>query len=83
MHYRYEILFFMHYRHEILSIVYIDLKFFRTWGIIDIIVYPSISMGEDVQPIYMDLASESDDPHVTVIDSLCLACHKMVCIGEM
>ncbi|XP_071535861.1 zinc finger protein ZPR1 [Panulirus ornatus] len=33
-------------------------------------------MGEDVQPIYVDLASESDDPHVTVIDSLCLACQR-------
>ncbi|XP_068249665.1 zinc finger protein ZPR1 [Palaemon carinicauda] len=34
-------------------------------------------MGDTVKPIYVDLASESDDPHVTVIDSLCLTCHEM------
>ncbi|XP_045605260.1 zinc finger protein ZPR1 [Procambarus clarkii] len=34
-------------------------------------------MGEEVQPIYVDLASESDDPHVTIVDSLCMSCEKM------
>ncbi|XP_037802193.1 zinc finger protein ZPR1-like [Penaeus monodon] len=34
-------------------------------------------MGEGVEPIYVDLASESDDPHVTIIESLCLRCQEM------
>lgn len=34
-------------------------------------------MGEAGQPIYVDLASESDDPHVTVIESLCVSCQEM------
>ncbi|XP_066984816.1 zinc finger protein ZPR1 [Macrobrachium rosenbergii] len=34
-------------------------------------------MGDTIQPIYVDLASESDDPQVTEIDSLCLTCHEM------
>lgn len=37
-------------------------------------------MGEEIQPIYVDLASETDDPHVTVIPSLCMACHEMVSV---
>lgn len=32
---------------------------------------------EELQPIYVDLASESDDPHVTVVASLCMSCDKM------
>lgn len=34
-------------------------------------------MGEKLQPIYVDLASEMDDPQVTVISSLCMLCHEM------
>ncbi|KAK7083732.1 nucleolar zinc-finger protein [Halocaridina rubra] len=34
-------------------------------------------MENTVEPIYVNLASESDDPHVTVIDSLCMSCHEM------
>ncbi|KAK3849514.1 hypothetical protein Pcinc_043739, partial [Petrolisthes cinctipes] len=34
-------------------------------------------MDGHVTPIYVDLASESDDPHVTVVPSLCMVCHNM------
>lgn len=35
-------------------------------------------MGEEQRPVYVNLASETDDPQVTVISSLCMACHEMV-----
>lgn len=40
-------------------------------------------MGEEVQPIYVDLASEIDDPKVTVISSLCMMCHEMVSVSTV
>lgn len=39
---------------------------------------PNSNKGEQVTPIYVDLASESDDPHVTEVPSLCMTCHEMV-----
>lgn len=32
---------------------------------------------EELQPLYVDLASEVDDPQVTVISSQCMSCDKM------
>ena len=39
-------------------------------------------MGEDQRPVYVTLASETDDPQVTVISSLCMNCHEMVRTGR-
>ncbi|MPC78073.1 hypothetical protein E2C01_072548 [Portunus trituberculatus] len=37
---------------------------------------------EELQPLYVSLASEVDDPQVTVISSQCMNCHEMLSRAE-